>query len=205
MKKGEIRKSFRVKKIVQETPSIRTYYFEGELEAKPGQFVMVWLPKADEKPFSLSKIGKGFAVTVMCVGPFTKKLCGIEEGTFLGVRGPYGNGYSLEGIEKAVIVSGGCGVASLKPLARELKKRGAKVKFVLGAKTRKELAFEKELKKSCELYITTDDGSDGKKGFATEALEEILKKEKTDCVFACGPELMLKKVAEICKQRKVKS
>jgi dihydroorotate dehydrogenase electron transfer subunit len=90
-------------------------------------------------------------------------------------------------------------------LAEQLKKKGARVSIVLGAGTGKECLFAERLKKTGKVYITTDDGSLGEKGFVTAVLEGLLKKEKFDCVFCCGPEAMMKAVFELCEKFKVKS
>lgn len=195
----------RVKKVVQETPSIKTFYLDCGMKAEPGQFAMVWLPGCDEKPFTLTAAGKGeCAVTVQEKGVFTRKMFGLGKGAQVGIRGPYGNGFDLGKVKKACIVAGGCGAAPILLLAEELQRRGIGFSVVNGAKTGKECLFRERLGKTTkELYITTDDGSNGEKGFATDALQRLLEKEKFDCVYGCGPEVMLKRVFELCECRDV--
>ncbi len=195
----------RIKKIVQETPSIKTFYLDYPMRAEPGQFAMVWLPGIDEKPFTLTAQGKECAVTVQQKGKFTKKLFALREGNTLGIRGPYGKGFDVKGIRKACIVAGGCGAAPVVMLAEQMNLKGVKAAVVLGAKTGKECLFTKRLGKTTKnLYITTDDGTLGEKGFTTDTLERLLPKEKFDCVFGCGPEAMLKRVFELCEKHKAK-
>ncbi|MBD3310732.1 dihydroorotate dehydrogenase electron transfer subunit, partial [Candidatus Woesearchaeota archaeon] len=80
-----------VDKIVDEGPDTRTFVFRHRLEVEPGQFVMLWLPRIDEKPFSVSYQDKDkFAVTVMAVGPFSKRMMKLKPGDKVGIRGPYG-------------------------------------------------------------------------------------------------------------------
>jgi dihydroorotate dehydrogenase electron transfer subunit len=193
----------RIKKIVQETPSIKTFYLDFEIDAKPGQFAMAWLPGIDEKPFTLTAVGKEIAITVQEKGKFTKAFFAMKESDSIGIRGPYGNGFDYKGVKKACIVAGGCGAAPVLLLAQELARKKIKLKIILGARTGKECLFKKQLAKTGDLYITTDDGSEGEKGFTTTALENFLQKEKFDCVFACGPEQMLSKVFALCEKFKV--
>jgi dihydroorotate dehydrogenase electron transfer subunit len=204
----ELPQIIKIKRVLRETGEHHTLFFDFDAEATPGQFLMVWIPGVDEKPISLSKISKGeLAITVQCKGNWSKRVCGFGEGTKLGVRGPYGNGFSTKGVKKAVIVAGGCGSAPLMPLVEKCLANGIETKFILGAQTADKLLFKKELaeKLGNNLYITTDDGSEGTKGFTTQTLEELLGKEKPDCVYSCGPEIMMKGVLDICLKKKVKS
>lgn len=203
-KKAEKPRMAVIKKIVQETPSIKTFQFDFAMEAKPGQFAMAWIPGIDEKPFTLTAAGKECAITVQEKGKFTKALFALKEGDKIGIRGPYGKGFNIAKVKKACIIAGGCGAAPILLLAEQLQKKGIKTAIVLGTKTGGECLFRSRLAKTTKsLYITTDDGSLGEKGFATGALEKLLAKEKFDCVFGCGPEAMLSKVFELCEKRKV--
>lgn len=204
---SELPQIVKIKRVQRETGEHHTLFLDFKAEAKPGQFLMVWIPGVDEKPISLSKISKGeLAITVQCKGDWSKRVCGFEKGTKIGVRGPYGKGFSLEGVKKAVIVAGGCGSAPLRPLLEKCLDEGIETKFILGAQTAAKLLFKEELKEKLgnNLYITTDDGTRGKKGFTTQTLEELLGKEKPDCVYSCGPEIMMKGVLDICEKSKVK-
>ena len=88
----------RIKRITDEAQDLKTFYFDCRLNAKPGQFVMLWIPGVDEKPFSISyQDEKSFGITVMKVGGFTQKMFGLKEGGNVGIRGPYGNGFKIEG------------------------------------------------------------------------------------------------------------
>jgi len=191
----------KVKKAVQETPSIRTFHLDYAMQAKPGQFAMVWIPGLDEKPFTLTAAGKECGITVQCKGKFTEKMCGLKEGGQVGIRGPYGNGFNIKEIKRACIVAGGCGAAPILMLAEQLHEKGIETKIIIGARTGKECLFKERLEKTTkDLYITTDDGSLGEKGFTTQILEKLLAGEKFDCVFGCGPEIMVKKVFELCEK-----
>ena len=193
----------KIKKIIQETPSIKTFVLDLDLQAKPGQFVMAWIPGTDEKPFTLTAIGKETAITVQEKGKFTQALFALKEGTQIGIRGPYGKPFDFENVKSACIVAGGCGAAPVLLLAEELAKKNVSLKIILGARTGNECLFQNKLKDSGELFVTTDDGSLGEKGFTTQVLEKLLEKEKFDGVFSCGPEIMMSKVFEVCEEHKV--
>ncbi len=204
----ELPQMVEVKKVVKETPEHSSYYFDFPkgASAQPGQFLMVWLPGIDEKPISFSKISsRECAITVQCKGLWSEKICGFGQGSKIWVRGPYGNGFSLEGVKKAIIVAGGCGSAPLRPLMLKCLQQGIETKVVLGAQTAGKLLFRKGLEGELgdNLYITTDDGSAGQKGFTTDSLKELLSKEKPDIVYSCGPEVMMKGVLDLCVKKKV--
>ena len=191
-----------IAKSVDEAEGIKTIFLKSSIQAKPGQFVMVWIPGLDEKPFAISYSDKGqIGITVAAVGPFSNKLCEMKPGEKVGIRGPYGTAYGLgEGLKTVVMVGGGYGSASLTMLAEEALKRGVKVKFILGARSKNRLVYVERIKKligSENLIITTDDGSMGMKGYVTDALNVLLKKEKVDKIFVCGPDKMMKAAAEV--------
>ena len=193
-----------ISKIVDEARDFKSFVFKHKLKAKPGQFIMLWLPGIDEKPFSISyQDDEKFAVTVFKVGKFTEKLFKLKAGDKAGIRGPYGNGFSLEH-KRVVLVGGGCGAAPLGFLADELKKNKAKIHYIIGAKTKDCLLFEKRMELSkIKTYFATDDGSYGNKGYTTDILKEILRKKRIKMVYTCGPEIMMKIVAEICEEAKI--
>jgi len=188
-----------IDKIVDEAKDFKTFIFRHKLNAKPGQFVMLWLPGVDEKPFSVSYQDKErFAVTVFKVGHFTKKLFSLGAGDKVGIRGPYGNNFNLEG-RRVVLVGGGCGTAPMGFLADVLKKKGIDVNFIIGAKSKQSLIYLERMRKSgIKTFATTDDGSFGVRGFTTDLLKSFLEKNRIGKVYACGPEIMLKFVVDIC-------
>lgn len=192
----------RVERVVMENVRVKTLVFDLELEAQPGQFIMLWLPGVGEKPFTLSYMPK-VGVSVARVGTFTQRLHEINEGEMLGVRGPYGHGFRLLG-EKVCMVAGGVGAAALAPLAETLKASGAKITTILGAKSASELLFERRFLACGEVSVCTDDGSKGKKALATTLFLELLERRDFDAVYACGPELMIYEVARLCEERGIK-
>ncbi|MEM0359986.1 MAG: dihydroorotate dehydrogenase electron transfer subunit [Candidatus Diapherotrites archaeon] len=194
---------YKIKKIVQETPSIKTFYLSASIDSLPGQFVMVWIPAFDEKPFALTKAGKGIAITAKKRGPFTEKLFSLKEGDLLGIRGPYGKGFDFCKSKRVCIVGGGIGVAAVILLAEELSKKKTKIDFVQGSKCEEEVLFKKRISKIAELHVATEDGSCGAKGSACIMLEKLLKEKKFDCVYCCGPEQMMVSVLALCNKFKV--
>ena len=196
---------FEIKKVIDEADGIRTLVFLGDFEFSPGQFVMVWLPKIDEKPYGIWRLSPGeFRITVSAVGDFSKKLAAKKVGDSVGIRGPRGRGFSVPKKKKVVLVGGGFGVAPLLGLAERAEK--CELDFVIGARSRNFLFGEKYAAKlGARVAVATDDGSCGAKCFSTDLLEKIIAKKKVDAVFSCGPEMMMKKVAEICRAAKIPS
>lgn len=204
MRKTSLPKAITVKKIIQENFRTKTFVTSGKVKAKPGQFIMVWLPRKAEKPFSIT-YNNPLTFTVMTVGPFTKTLNSeIKKGDKIWYRGPFGKGIFRPQRGKKILVSGGCGCVPLYFFAKKMGNKKA-TRVIIGAKTKKELLFVNHFKKlGFKVFITTDDGSQGTKGFTTDLLKSILKQKKINCVYSCGPEVMLKKIALICEDFKVK-
>jgi len=192
----------KIQEVKRESPTIKTFTFHERLceKAKPGQFAMVWIPGVDEVPMSLSTIRPNglSSITVANVGEATKTLHQRKPGDALGIRGPYGKGFTLTS-GKVMIVGGGTGLAPLVPLAEKLVGLSTKIAFLLGAKTRDELLFldriETTLSRAdARVIATTEDGSYGLQGVVTDPAEQILAKERFDMIYACGPEQMMLKM-----------
>jgi len=207
-------RTVRILSVREETPTIKSFTFRDRLAAKalPGQFVMIWILGVDEVPMSLSKIDSkedAVSISVEEVGEATKRLHRTKVNDFIGVRGPFGNGYTLTKARNVMIVGGGTGLASLAPLTEEIaQQKGRRVTFLLGAKTCGELLFLERMKTllgkmNHRLIVTTEDGSYGIKGFVTEPAGRLLAKEKFDMIYACGPELMTYKMFLLAEQFKV--
>ncbi len=193
----------RIKLQKDETPSTKTVRLRGRIDAVPGQFVMVWVPGVDEFPMSVSYPGEDFGITYQVIGEGTRALAKLNKGDLVGIRGPYGYGFKISG-RKILFVAGGLGMAPLGPLLDVAKSKRAAVDLVLGARTKEELLFEKRAKSSgAQVFITTDDGSRGEKGFASALAAKLLDKEKYNCVYTCGPEKMISKVVDAASRRKI--
>ena len=187
----------RISKIDNETPDIKTFYFKlppiNEI-ASPGQFLMVWLPKLDEIPISISEIEPEIAISVKNVGNATDALHSLTIGDRIGIRGPYGNGFSIKG-ESPLIVGGGIGMAPFPFLIRKLQHTSQKITVINGARTKEEVLYLKKLqqlsKKGLDTVITTDDGSLGEEGYASTIAIQQLQTGFYDQVYTCGPEPMI--------------
>lgn len=216
-------KTVKIERIINECEGVKTFLFNMKKEEpknyihpKPGQFVMVWVPGVDEIPMSISAyddIGN-WAITVKNIGECTAALHNLKIGSFIGIRGPFGNYFPLnfDQSKRIFLIGGGIGMAALKTLSLELIKR--KVKFIIieGAKFNDDLIYMDEFqvynKECAEFFCCTDDGSYGKLGFASNVFEEMLKEKYMDdssnlIVYACGPEMMLYKLFQICKKYKI--
>lgn len=197
-----------IKKIIKENATTNTFVFDDPLGARPGQFVMFWIPGVDEKPMSVAfDDGKEFWVTICKVGPATEELFRLKVGDLVGIRGPLGTWYEFKEGEHLALVSGGYGAAPMYFVAHEALKKGCKVEFLIGARNEKLLLYIDKVSglPDVRLHIATNDGSAGFEGYVTHLLEELLKKQKLDRVFTCGPEIMMKAVGEIAEKAGVKS
>lgn len=197
--KSDIPKLMDIADIIQEAKGQKSFFFKHSLECKPGQFIMVWLPGIDEKPMAVSYLSKKeFAFTSNAIGNFTRKLDALKKGDKLGIRGPYGTSFSIK--ENSCVVGGGVGMASVSTLIDILKNPIV----INGARSKEHLIYLKRFKNK-NMIVATDDGSFGRKGFTTDILREVLenKKNKIKIVYTCGPEIMMKKVFEICEKYKV--
>lgn len=197
-----------IQRVKTENVRVKTFFFEDELcsSAKPGQFVMVWIPGVDEIPLSLSSTGadKFSSVTVAEVGDATRALNKMKRGDVIGVRGPFGNHFKIFG-KKALVIGGGTGMASLMGLIKNLLAEGVKTTVVEGAETQDELLFVDQLtsqmaEPNLETIFTTEDGSYGIKGVATDAAEKVLSSKKFHAIYTCGPEKMISKVYFLAKK-----
>lgn len=196
-----------------ENPQVKTIIFKDELcsSASPGQFIMVWVPGVDEIPLSISSVyPDGLAsVTVAEVGEATKALNSMRVNDLIGVRGPFGKHFKIYG-NRALIIGGGTGMAPLLMLTNRVLNMGIEAIVIEGAETKNKIVFLEELtflskmrNGSIKVFFTTEDGSYGIKGLITDLAEEMLRKEKFDIVYACGPEGMIRKIYEITERYSV--
>jgi len=186
---------------VQESPSTRTFLFDTAFDsASAGQFVMIWIRGVDEIPMTLSYKN---AITVQEVGDATSRLFELGKGDSVGIRGPFGTGFTLpEKDERILLVAGGVGAAPLAPLAEYAARAGSDVTTILGARNADELIFADRFSAAGVLHITTDDGSAGRAGFVTDLLEEAGLTEY-DRIYTCGPEIMMVRVFDILRNAEV--
>lgn len=209
-----------IKKIIKESPKVKTFYFNYNFNAKPGQFLMVWVPGVGERPIAIFEEKKGFSISVAKVGTATSALHQFKVGQKTGFRGPFGTFFTLPKRKgEIVLIGGGYGISPLASLALLAKKQKYKTVILNGARNKEEVLFQKLFKKQkIKMLVSTDDGSLGKKGFVHGLFLDYLKGniptlqsvsrpgnvgKKPAMVYLCGPELMEYAVAKICWQRKI--
>ena len=179
-------------------------------KAKPGQFIILRVDEVGERiPLTVAGTDpERGTVTIIFqkVGYTTQHLGAMNEGEcILDFVGPLGKPSDLEGIKKAAVIGGGLGVAIAYPQAKALHAMGAEVDVIVGFRTADIAILVDELKAaSTNLFVMTDDGSNGHKGFVTTALEEQLKAGvKYDHVIAIGPLPMMKAVCSLTEKYNV--
>lgn len=172
---------------------------EGKFNAKPGQFYMLraWgvyplLPR----PISIYDIDdESISFLYEVKGEGTKIFKDLNNGDKIGIAGPLGNGFDVSIKGKVAVVTGGIGIAPMKYVIKELK--NAHVHLFSGF--RDETYLIDEFENYVEgINITTDSGRFGHKGFVTD----IFDPSQFDCVLCCGPEIMMKRVVNMCKDKK---
>lgn len=207
------RRIVQIEEIISETPTVKTLVFKDRLSsfAKPGQFLMIWIPRIEEIPMSVminSKEGYA-AVTIRKFGVGSSALFDRKKGDLIGLRGPYGNRFILrKKYRKILIIGGGTGLVPLLRLVSFASKEKVRSTIVMGAKTKAEVFFEKITKNiirgnNCSVLVCTDDGSYGIKGTTVTLMSKLVRDESFDCVFTCGPELMMKAVLDISNQNSI--
>jgi len=192
----------RIKSVKRENENITTYEIEKNLKAKPGQFIMVWLPGIGERPMGIAD-NEPLTMTVAHVGEFTNKMRELKTGDYISFRGPLGKGFTLpKRNERVLLIGGGTGIAPLHFLAKEAKRNEARVKIIFGARTRSLLFYQERLERVAdELVITTDDGSFGVKGNVLAAIGDI---KNIDRIYTCGPERMMAAVVKMAVENSVR-
>lgn len=169
--------------------------------AMPGQFVVLMTHKEGERiPLTVASKSEGegtIGLIFQEVGLTTKLLGMLNVGDSLyALAGPLGHSTEIKNYGKVIIVGGGVGIAEIYPVAQALKNAGNHIATIIGARSKDIFILEEELKGvSDELYITTDDGSYGRKGFTADVLVELLRKDTYNLIYAVGPIPMMKKVS----------
>ena len=176
---------------------------------KPGQFLMVHLGRTTQdpllrRPFSIHRIQNNNQLVLLykIVGKGTLLLSCLKKDDSISVIGPLGNGFTIsKPHEKTLLIAGGMGIAPLFFLAQFLDKvQRHKTTMFLGFRTSQEVILINELKNlNIDLSLTTEDGSSGIKGLVTDLLDEYRGQElnQLSTIYACGPILMLKKIAQM--------
>lgn len=171
---------------------------------RPGQFVIVRLgPGAERIPLTIadSDVAAGtITLIIQSVGKSTMDLVALRPGEAItDVAGPLGSPTELIEAGHAVCVGGGVGTAVILPIAQELARRGVKVTSIIGGRSREWVILEPELAACSEVIACTDDGSYGRPGFVTQALQDVLDGGGVTEVYAVGPVPMMKAVSELTR------
>lgn len=178
-------------------------------KAKPGQFIMFRTNKNGERvPLTIagSDLEQGTVkIIFQMVGRSTMELGAMNEGDCLeDFVGPLGKPSELDPLKgkKVAVVGGGLGAAIAYPLAAYLHKIGADVDMIAGFRNKDIIILEEEMKAaSNRLYVTTDDGSNGTKGFVSDVLQQLIDEgTQYDHVFAVGPLIMMKVTCDLTKK-----
>lgn len=206
---------YRIVKKKSLNPTVSLMEIEAPLIAKkaePGQFIIFRAKEDSERiPLTIADYDreKG-TVTIIyqIVGGSTMELDTLNEGESLqDFVGPLGKPSETEGLKKVAVIGGGVGCAIAYPIAKKLHNMGCEVHSVAGFRNKDLVILENEFKKvSDELHIMTDDGSYGKKGLVTNALEELIRNgNQYDEVIAIGPLVMMKFVCLLTKKYDIKT
>lgn len=187
-------------------------------KAKAGQFAVVVTDEKGERiPLTLSDWDKAKGTITLIfqrIGFSTKKLGSLNAGDSIAhILGPLGHPTQVMNFGSVVCIGGGVGIAEVFPVSRAFKEAGNRVIAILGARSKGLLILESKMQGACdEIFITTDDGSYGRKGFVVDALKELFgvieKSTHTkypDLVYAIGPVVMMKAVAEFTRNYNVKT
>lgn len=180
-------------------------------KAKAGQFVIVRISEEGERiPLTIADYDqdKGtITLIIQQVGKTTKEMAALkEEDKLLDLVGPLGQSSEIDNYGTIVCVGGGVGIAPIFPIARSLKKAGNRVISIIGARSKDILFWEDKMKEvSDEVLVATDDGSYGHKGFVTDLLKDLIKKEKIDRVWAVGPMIMMRAVCAVTRPDNIKT
>ncbi|NUT34338.1 MAG: FAD/NAD(P)-binding protein [Hamadaea sp.] len=180
----------------------------------PGQFTMVYAVGIGEVPISVSG-GDGARIvhTVRAVGAVSRAICAAPVGTVLGLRGPFGRGWSLPDGGDLVIVGGGIGLAPLRPLVRDAiaqRNRFGSIDLLVGARTPEDLLFAEEADSwraaSVGVHVTVDRATPawpGDVGVVTALLPRLALNGPATTAYVCGPEIMMRLVARDLADRGV--
>lgn len=176
-------------------------------EIKPGQFAELEVPHSKNvflrRPFSICDVSqKKLTFLIKIIGKGTEELAKLAPGQKLSIVYPLGNGFKPVTKAKALLVGGGCGIAPLFFLTKALTKLKNEVTVIYGGKKKSDILLTKEFKEQAKLLVTTEDGSLGLKGFVTDQMKKLdLTQFKQ--IYTCGPEIMMKNVYRLGKEKNV--
>ena len=175
-------------------------------EMCPGQFAQIRIDDSKEtflrRPISIHRVDyerQEVSFLIQKVGKGTASLWQKRPGSTLNTILPLGKGFTMPAspTQKYLLVGGGVGIAPLLFMGEAMQRRGIRPTFLLGARSKSDLLLLDKYRACGDVYVTTEDGSEGEKGFVTQ--HSILKEKKFDGIAACGPKPMMKAVASYAK------
>lgn len=175
--------------------------------AKAGQFIIFRATENSERvPLTIADIDKEkgeLTLVFMAVGYSTKQLAALNVGDEVhDIVGPLGQPTHIKKYGTVVCLAGGYGAAPCYLIAKAFKEAGNKVYMIMGARNKDLIFWADKMKDACtELFITTDDGTMGEKGFVTQVLERLMGQEKIDYAIAVGPMPMMRAVADLTRNK----
>ncbi len=178
-------------------------------EMNPGQFVEVKVESSPDtflrRPFSVHDVNYGqntFKLLIQIAGKGTEALSKLKKGDLLNIIYPLGNSFTLpEKKQRILLVGGGCGVAPLLFLGKHLKASGYNPDILLGFRNSERIIEYDEYLKIGKVFLTTEDGSRGEKGFVTD--HPALSSNGYDMIYCCGPEAMMRAVGAYSKENSI--
>jgi dihydroorotate dehydrogenase electron transfer subunit len=202
--------------IIVENRQIKRDFFVLELSSSeivpgilPGQFVQARVDGSPatflRRPLSIHDIDYSrntMKLLIQVVGAGTDTLSKLKPGDSLNLVYPLGNSFSFpQKGDKIVLIVGGCGIAPLLYLAKSLNQDDHQPDILIGFRNSDRIIENDEYKKYGDVYITTEDGSEGEKGYVTD--HSILRTKRYDRVYCCGPDSMMKAVARYSVANKI--
>ena len=186
-------------------PRIFEMTLSGEmvLDMAPGQFLHLRVPdpsKLLRRPISIcqiDKVNKVATIVYRVERAGTAILSQMKAGDRVDTMGPQGNGFDLSVVtsgQKALLIGGGIGVPPLVETAKQLAVKGVDVTSILGFANKEAVILEEELSAYGKVYVTTDDGSYGIKGYVSTVVDDLVQNETYDAIYSCGAPGMLKYV-----------
>jgi dihydroorotate dehydrogenase electron transfer subunit len=178
-------------------------------EFKPGQFAQVKVDGSPDtflrRPISIHDVDyekNSFKILIQIVGKGTEKLSHLKNGETLNLIYPLGNSFSLPGDnEKVLLVGGGCGIAPLLFLGKYFSANGSVPDILLGFRNSSRIIEFEEYREIGDVFVTTEDGSMGEKGYVTS--HSVLSERKYDRICCCGPDSMMKALAAYSRKRNI--
>jgi dihydroorotate dehydrogenase electron transfer subunit len=178
-------------------------------ELKPGQFAQVRVDGSPEtflrRPISIHDVDyerNTFKLLIQVAGKGTETLSKLKNGDFLNLIYPLGNSFGLPvENEKVLLVGGGCGLAPLLFLGKYLKSNGYTPEILLGFRNSDRIIEFEEYLKIGKVFLTTEDGSKGEKGYVTS--HSVFSTGRYDRIYCCGPDSMMRAIAGYCKNKNI--